>query len=137
MGAIYRVDRGAEPDPLHDDLVAEFGWVHLHTFNRLLAAEEGIDLTTMVGYGGSNPWRDIGTPLKSLFDLDVFKDGKLSAQECVTMHSRLNEILSAWLKDSYAGATGSEMRSDQLATLENLVAVVGACIETGRALAVE
>ncbi|GIF09822.1 hypothetical protein [Actinoplanes siamensis] len=137
MGAIYRVDRGVEPDWLHDDLVAEFGWAHLHAFNRLLAAEEGIDLTTMAGYGGTSPWRDIGTSLKPLFDLDAFKSGKLPAQECVAMHSRLNEILSAWLRGSYAGTAESEMRFDQLATLENLAVVVGACIETGRALTVE
>lgn len=136
MGVIYRVERGVEPDPKHDDLVAEFGWVHLHVFNRLLAAEEGIDLAAMVGYGGSNPWHDVETPLKPLFDLDAFEDGRLSAKECAAIRNRLSEILFGWFGGSYAGNAESEMKSDQIATLEKLAAVVCACVETGRALTV-
>ncbi|MFF0379405.1 hypothetical protein [Actinoplanes missouriensis] len=137
MGATYRVDRGDEPDPIHDNLMADFGWAHLHAFERLLAAEEGIGLADMVGYGGDKPWHDIETPLRPMFDPDAFPDGKLPAPECVPVYVRLNEILSAWYKGAYAGTAEPEMKSDQLATLDSMVRVIGACIETGRALTVE
>jgi hypothetical protein len=136
VAAIYEVERADEQDPEHDMLIASYGWAHFHAFTSLLAAEEGIDLTNMSDYGGNNSWSTVATPLRPLFDLDCFDGGRLPAQKCQAMQSRLHEVFELWSRGTYAGEAEEQMKLDQLHALRNLVAVVDGCIETGRAMTI-
>ncbi|UWZ36190.1 hypothetical protein Drose_34905 [Dactylosporangium roseum] len=134
MAAIYEVERADEQDPERDRLIASYGWAHFHAFTSLLAAEEGVDLTEMSGYGGENSWSTVATPLRPLFDLDCFDGGRLPARKCQAMQSRLHEVCELWSRGAYAGKAEEQMKIDQLNALRKLVAVVDGCVDTGRAM---
>jgi hypothetical protein len=136
MGAIFEVERQEVPDPEHDLLAASYGWAHFHAFTRLLAEEEGIALNTMSGYGGNRPWAEVKTPLRPIFDLDCFEDGRLSMHECLGMQSRLCEICELWSHGTFAGDADEQMRVDQLNAVRKLLMVVEGCVKTGRALTI-
>ncbi|MDQ7905798.1 hypothetical protein RB614_14865 [Phytohabitans sp. ZYX-F-186] len=130
----YAVEPAAVPDPLRDVLVASYGWAHFHAFTRLLASEEGIELSRMWNYGGHIPWTSTDTPLRPFFDIDCFEDGRLPADKCDGMRSRLREVLGLWSRGIYAGDADDGMKVDQSITLRSLLAVIDACVETGRSL---
>lgn len=135
MGFIYRVSRAAEADPVGDVLEAGYGWAHVHAFHRLLAAEEAIDLAGMVRFGGARSWAKAQTPLRPLFDVECFRGGGvLAVQDCAGLQPRLREISARWSQGLFVGEADDEMKRDQALTLQDLVAVVDRCVETGRPL---
>lgn len=137
MGAIYRVARGASVDPDRDLLEASYGWGPLHIFLGLLAAEENIPLETMRDYGGSTPWNQAETVLAPLFDLSLLDDDELAVGACREMLPRLLQIRSSWRSGSFSGAEPEGwMRELQLSNFDSLIAVVEACVETGRGMVV-
>lgn len=68
-------------------------------FRRALAAEEGIDLNQMVGFGGERPWETSHgehiTPLAPLLNHSDC-DGYLEGYECEEVLPRLKLILDRW-----------------------------------------
>ena len=132
MGVTYMVEPGPSPNPEIDGLAADYGWAHLHALHRLLAAEEQIDLYTMERYGGERPWSAVTTDLRPLFDSAYFVDGRLPSTECGLMRRRLREISDHWSRGEFAGEADDTMKLDQWRTIENLIAVVDACVATGR-----
>jgi hypothetical protein len=136
VAAIYEVERSGEQDPERDALVVRYGWAHLRAFTDLLAAEENIDLSSMLGYGGNNSWATVETALRPLFDLDSFDLGRLPVAACEAMCPRLRDVFELWSRGAYAGEAEEQMKFDQLRSLGNLIAVVEGCIETGRAMTI-
>lgn len=133
MAVTYEVERVAEPDPENDSLGVSYGWAHFHAFTGL-AAEEGIELSLMSGYGGTASWASVGTPLRPIFDADCFEDGRLLPSDFGRMQLRAHEVCGLWSRGIFAGLAEGQMKSDQASAFEKLVAVIDACVETGRAL---
>lgn len=82
--------------------IAQWSYGGFSRFRRLLAAEEGIDLDRMAGFGlpadEATPWNTVTTPLHPLLDHSDC-DGELSPEECAQVAPRLKEICEAWSED--------------------------------------
>ncbi len=61
-------------------------------------------------------------------------DGRLPIGQGEEMRPRLRETLESWSRGDWAGEAEDEMRADQLSSLRKLVAVIDACVRTGRSL---
>jgi hypothetical protein len=90
----------------------------------------------MDGYGGLREWNDVETPLKPLFDDRLSAEGRMSAFDCEGVRARLRQIEEVWSKGVFAGEADSGMKEDQVNTLRDLLVVLDACVESGRALTV-
>ena len=71
-----------------------------HRFRRRLAAEIGIDLDCMVGFGGEVPWDSISDPIVPLLDHSDC-DGDIAPDVAVLVAPRLRELVASWPVQDY------------------------------------
>ncbi len=110
---------------------ADFGWAPLHAFHRLLAAEEGIDLPSMTGFGGTRLWDSLQSPTRLLFDLDYVNGPHLTAVYPDVV-ARLSAIHGRWTVGMFAQDPGAEWLPGHLtAKLAQLIEVLTVCSRTG------
>jgi hypothetical protein len=121
----------ARPDyPDEPEVFVEYGWGPFHAFQRILAAEERLDLAPMKDYGGAKPWTDDLTPLRLLFDRD-YVNGDHNVDAYPRMVSHLREIHSRWAA-SYPERDAPDLMKDlQLHSLEQLINVINTCRARG------
>lgn len=67
---------------------------NFNKFRQRLAAEIGIDLSEMAGFGGHCHWKDVD-PIETFLNHSDC-DGELSAEECETVAPRLRELIAKW-----------------------------------------
>ena len=86
----------------HSD--AHWSYHGFHDFRKRLAAEIGINLNEMQGFGGNLSWDEITDPIVSLLNKSDL-EGELSSQECASTAPRLRELISEWQEgyDKYHG----------------------------------
>jgi hypothetical protein len=101
-------------------------WSTLHTFERLLEVEEGLDHARMKDDGGTEPWTDDLTPLRLLFDLDYVKSDH-DVAVYPRMLNRLREIHARWSTSYSEDDPPHWMRDLQLRSLEQLIEVISTC----------
>jgi hypothetical protein len=112
-----------------------YGWGPWHTFLRLLAAEENVDLAVMVDFGGSRPWDSTPTVLRPLFDLDRLRTA--TGAMLAPVATRLRQIHARWAAGQFADDPGqSWMRELQVETLGKLAALIDHCAHTGARITV-
>jgi hypothetical protein len=127
-GGKYTED-GIEYDEIDEKLEAtlglpSWGWSRPYSaFNRFrtrLAAEVGIDLDSMKGFGLSNarPWSEVDDDLVPLLDHSDC-DGDLSPEEAKRVAPRLREIVSRWPEDDYDRESGEVLAGLLAAAGEN------------------
>jgi hypothetical protein len=73
---------------------ASFSYTGFARFRRMLAAHEGFDLDTMSGFGGTTPWRGVGTPLRPLLN-HADDRGHIGPKNCGRVAARLREVVPA------------------------------------------
>lgn len=77
---------------------AHWSYSGFHYFRKCLAADIGIKLEEMQGFGGSKSWDEVNDPIKILlYHSDC--DGELAAEECEQIYPRLLEIVEKWEDD--------------------------------------
>jgi hypothetical protein len=64
-------------------------------FRIRVAADIGLDLPDMEGFGGARSWEDVEHPLVPFLNHSDC-DGDLSPAECATVSPALREIVKAW-----------------------------------------
>lgn len=96
-------------------------------FRRKLAAEDGIDLTDMFGFGGHKSWDTVTSALEPLLNHSDC-DGYIDSYECEQMIPRLRRVLEQWRSSK---ETPWDYDADQL---DNLIAGMEHCSEHGCAL---
>lgn len=112
-------------------------------FRRRLAAEEGIDLDVMAGFGtglGQVSWDGVTSPLIPLLNHSDC-DGHLTPAQCAQMMPRLAEICERWSADRKPWLAAVDHRGRVVAGqgdlfrevpyLERLIALLGYCAENG------
>ncbi len=67
-------------------------------FRIRLAEEIGIDLNSMVGFGGDVPWTTVKDDIKPLLNHSDC-DGRLTVKRCSRVAPRLRELVSGWDDD--------------------------------------
>lgn len=108
---------------------AQWAYSGFNRFRARLAAAEGIDLDSMVGFGGEQPWElPNDTPVTSLAPLLNHSDceGYLASYDCASVLPRLKAIVAGW------GTDGSWDYDTQHAGL--LIEGMEHCAEYGCAL---
>ncbi|MEU4426795.1 hypothetical protein AB0F81_39755 [Actinoplanes sp. NPDC024001] len=134
MAWIFTV--GSPTSSRRGDPQATYGWSHLHSFHRMLAAEEGLDLDSMQDFGGSRSWHNVDSPLRLMFDLDYI-NSEHPTSEYPALADRLRIIRSRWSTYGPADDEASpSMTIDQLEALSKLLSVVELCLSRGERLRV-
>ena len=83
--------------PTYESVDARWSAAYFHDFRRRLAAEVGIDLERMDGYGGELQWSH-ADPIELFLDRpDVL--GELNCIECAEVAPRLRELVAGWPDD--------------------------------------
>ncbi|GAA4638839.1 hypothetical protein GCM10023196_098140 [Actinoallomurus vinaceus] len=75
---------------------AQWSYSGFHRFRKHLAAAEGFDLGTLVGFGGDRSWDSVQTSLLPLLNRPDDGGDELPVAECAQMLPRLVEIVSQW-----------------------------------------
>ena len=96
---------------------AQWSYSGFGAFRRALAAEEGVDLAQMVGFGGEREWRTSTdqniTPLAPLLNHSDC-DGYLHYWECEEVLPRLELIIGRWEHMSYEPNRAHHIEQAQL-----------------------
>ena len=95
-------------------------------FRRNLAAEDGIDLDTMNGFGGNKSWDTVTSALEPLLDHSDC-DGYIDSYDCETMIPRLRRVSQQWHGND-------AIRDYDVFQLDKLIAGMEHCAEHGCAL---
>jgi hypothetical protein len=75
---------------------AQWSYSGFNSFRQRLAADIGIDLTQMDGFGGEQrSWDTVNDPLKDLLNHSDC-DGHLTAEQCAVIGPRLKELAEKW-----------------------------------------
>lgn len=77
---------------------ARWSYTGFDYFRTRLAAEIGITLDDMKGFGGSLSWEKITDSIVLLLNQSDI-DGRLSSEECAAVAPRLRELISKWEYD--------------------------------------
>jgi hypothetical protein len=77
---------------------AHWAYSGFDRFRTRLAAQIGIDLDKMEGFGGRQSWLHIVDPIKGLLDHSDC-DGELTAEQCRTIAPRLRELVAGWQEE--------------------------------------
>lgn len=68
------------------------GYVNFNHFRRAIAAVEGFDLDSMVGYGGEVAWSIVDTPLEPLLNHSDC-DGELTSEACKALWPEMMRVV--------------------------------------------
>lgn len=105
---------GLDLELLRDDRALHARWSYggFAAFRKRLAAEAGITLSAMVGFGGDKPWATFSedgiVPLLNHSDCD----GYLYYSDCDQILPRLRELTATWDADDY-----DRQQADNLAAM--------------------
>ncbi|MFF4771756.1 hypothetical protein [Microtetraspora fusca] len=116
MGVILAPDNGDATSP-----DVSWSWTWFGHFRRALAVAEGIDLDSMVGFGGDRSWDTVETSLSPLLS-HPGDEWELTAAECAQLLPRLSEVISRW------HAAPSEDLQAYAERGQDLIEVVRVCI---------
>lgn len=72
-----------------------------HEFRRVLAAEEGLDLENMSGFGGIQPWEESTSTIQPFLNHSDC-DGAIYWYEAEKMIPRFEQIVEKWGRDDFA-----------------------------------
>ncbi|MBF9073160.1 hypothetical protein [Streptacidiphilus fuscans] len=86
-------------DGNNDSPDACWSYTRFATFRERLARTEGIDPSTMHGFGGDLPWTTAATPLAPLLGHPETDGPNLTPGQCAAMLPRLEEIIVQWQED--------------------------------------
>jgi hypothetical protein len=68
-----------------------------HNFRGDLAAQAGIRLWKMKGYGGVKAWDELDDPIKLLFtDHDEYGGKELAPEQCLLLKRRIRDLTDQW-----------------------------------------
>lgn len=79
---------------------AHWSYSGFNNFRRRLAAQIGLDLNDMIGFGGWRTWDDINDKIKP-FLTHSDCDGSLTIKQMKVIIPRLKELTKEWAEDDY------------------------------------
>jgi hypothetical protein len=89
---------------------ASWSYRGFNSFRKILAKEIGIDLSSMSGFGGAEPWDNYNHPIIPFLNHSDC-DGQLTPKECGQVGAALIKILINW-PESYDRQHGFLLAND-------------------------
>ena len=79
---------------------AHWAYSGFNRFRARLAKQIGINLDSMIGFGGNHSWESVSDPIKPFLNHSDC-DGNLTVDECWAVAPRIQQLISDWKDDDY------------------------------------